>query len=45
MKLVLQNIENYGENQVLKKVSFTFERGKIYGLLGRMELLNGEING
>lgn len=36
MKLVLQNIEkNYGENQVLKKVSFTFEKGKIYGLLGR----------
>ena len=36
MKLVLQNIEkNYDENQVLKKVSFTFEKGKIYGLLGR----------
>ena len=36
MKLVLQNIEkDYGENQVLKKASFTFERGKIYGLLGR----------
>lgn len=36
MKLVLQNIEkSYDQNQVLKKASFTFERGKIYGLLGR----------
>ena len=36
MKLVLQNIEKkYGENNVLKKASFTFEKGKIYGLLGR----------
>lgn len=36
MKLVLQNIEKkYDENNVLKKASFTFERGKIYGLLGR----------
>ena len=36
MKLVLENIEkSYGENQVLKRVSFTFGKGKIYGLLGR----------
>ena len=36
MNLVLQNIEkSYDENQVLKKASFTFEKGKIYGLLGR----------
>jgi ABC-2 type transport system ATP-binding protein len=36
MKLVLQNIEkSYDQNQVLKKASYTFERGKIYGLLGR----------
>ncbi|MCB2298904.1 ABC transporter ATP-binding protein [Clostridium tagluense] len=36
MKLVLKDIEkNYGEKQVLKKASYTFEKGKIYGLLGR----------
>jgi len=36
MKLVVENIEkSYGEKQVLKKASFTFEKGKIYGLLGR----------
>lgn len=36
MKLVLQNIgKYYGENKVLKNASFTFEKGKIYGLLGR----------
>jgi len=36
MKLVLKDIEkSYGEKQVLKKASFTFEKGKIYGLLGR----------
>ncbi|SHI57318.1 ABC-2 type transport system ATP-binding protein [Clostridium amylolyticum] len=36
MKLILEDIEkNYGEKQVLKKASFTFEKGKIYGLLGR----------
>ena len=36
MKLLLQNIEKkYGENQVLNNASFTFEKGKIYGLLGR----------
>lgn len=36
MKLILENIEkNYGEKQVLKKASCGFEKGKIYGLLGR----------
>ncbi|NLZ48012.1 MAG: ABC transporter ATP-binding protein [Clostridiales bacterium] len=36
MKLVLEDIKkNYGEKQVLKGASFTFEKGKIYGLLGR----------
>ncbi|MGH4119307.1 ABC transporter ATP-binding protein [Clostridium sp.] len=36
MKLVIKDIEkSYGEKQVLKKASFTFEKGKIYGLLGR----------
>ncbi|MCB2295240.1 ABC transporter ATP-binding protein [Clostridium algoriphilum] len=36
MKLVLKNIDkSYGDKQVLKKVSYTFEKGKIYGLLGR----------
>ncbi len=36
MKLILENIEkNYGEKQVLKKASCSFEKGKIYGLLGR----------
>lgn len=36
MKLVIENIEkSYGEKEVLKKASYTFEKGKIYGLLGR----------
>lgn len=36
MKLVLENIEkSFGEKKVLKGASLTFERGKIYGLLGR----------
>jgi len=36
MKLVIKDIDkSYGEKQVLKKASFTFEKGKIYGLLGR----------
>lgn len=36
MKLVLEDIKkNYDEKQVLKGASFTFEKGKIYGLLGR----------
>ncbi|GFP75873.1 ABC transporter ATP-binding protein [Clostridium fungisolvens] len=36
MKLVLREIEkNFGEKKVLKNASFVFEKGKIYGLLGR----------
>ncbi len=36
MKLVLKDIKkNFGEKQVLKGAGFTFEQGKIYGLLGR----------
>lgn len=36
MKLVIENLtKEYGENLVLDDVSFTFESGKIYGLLGR----------
>ena len=36
MKLILQNIKkNFDKEEVLKDVSFQFEKGKIYGLLGR----------
>lgn len=36
MRLVLEDIKkSYDEKQVLKGASFTFEKGKIYGLLGR----------
>lgn len=36
MKLILENIQkSFGEQQVLKGVDYTFEEGKIYGLLGR----------
>lgn len=36
MKLEITNLtKNYGEKEVLEKVNFTFESGKIYGLLGR----------
>lgn len=36
MKLVLDNIhKSFGEKKVLRGVDYTFERGKIYGLLGR----------
>lgn len=36
MKLIVKNIEkNFDKKQVLKQASFTFEKGKIYGLLGR----------
>ncbi len=36
VELILDSIEkNYGEKQVLRKASCTFEKGKIYGLLGR----------
>lgn len=51
MKLILDQIEkHFGEKQVLKGASFTFEQGHIYGLLGRngagkttlMNCLSGE---
>ncbi|MDT9717853.1 ABC transporter ATP-binding protein [Paenibacillus sp. ClWae2A] len=36
MELVLQNVEkSFGEKKVLENLSFQFEKGKIYGLLGR----------
>jgi len=36
MKLILKNIQkSFDEKEVLKNVSFSFEQGKIYGLLGR----------
>ena len=36
MKLILEGIEkHFGEKQVLKGASFSFEQGRIYGLLGR----------
>lgn len=36
MKLILDGIQkNFEKNEVLKGASFTFETGKIYGLLGR----------
>lgn len=36
MELKITNLnKSYGEKQVLKNVEFTFEEGKIYGLLGR----------
>lgn len=36
VKLILQQIKkSFGDKKVLKSVNFTFEQGKIYGLLGR----------
>ena len=36
MKLVIKNMKkNFEKKEVLKDVNFTFEQGKIYGLLGR----------
>lgn len=36
MELVIENIvKNFSTKEVLKGVTFTFEKGKIYGLLGR----------
>ena len=36
MKLEIVNLcKSYGEKEVLKNIDFTFEEGKIYGLLGR----------
>lgn len=36
MELVLKDIKKkFDEKEVIKEASFTFEKGKIYGLLGR----------
>ena len=36
MKLEISNLsKSYGKKEVLKEIDFTFESGKIYGLLGR----------
>ena len=53
MKLEIINLcKSYGDNEVLKEINFTFEEGKIYGLIGRngagkttfFNSLNGDIN-
>jgi len=36
MKLVIENLEKkYGEKEILKNISFEFEQGRMFGLLGR----------
>ncbi len=36
MKLVVENLsKSYGKKEVLRDINFTFEEGKIYGLIGR----------
>ena len=36
MNLVINNLKkNFEKKEVLKDITFTFEKGKIYGLLGR----------
>ena len=36
MKLIVKNLKkNFDKKEVLKGINFEFERGKIYGLLGR----------
>ena len=36
MKFIIEHLsKNYEKKQVLKDIDFTFEEGKIYGLLGR----------
>lgn len=36
MRLVAENIKKkFDKKEVLKGINFTFEKGKIYGLLGR----------
>ena len=36
MKLEVKKLtKNYGKKEVLKDINFTFEEGKIYGLIGR----------
>ncbi|MBU5484544.1 ABC transporter ATP-binding protein [Clostridium sp. MSJ-11] len=53
MRLVLEDIvKNFDSKKVLRKSSFTFEKGKIYGLLGRngagkttlFNCINGDID-
>ena len=36
MKLIIENLnKKYEQKEVLKDIYFTFEQGKIYGLIGR----------
>ena len=36
MKLIIKDLKkNFEKKEVLKNINFTFESGKIYGLLGR----------
>ncbi len=36
MKLEIENLsKNYDDKEILKNINFTFEQGKIYGLIGR----------
>lgn len=36
MKLIIKNLKkDFDKKEVLKNISFEFEEGKIYGLLGR----------
>lgn len=36
MRLVISHLsKSFDKNEVLKNIDFTFEEGKIYGLLGR----------
>ena len=36
MELIIENMKKrFGEKEVLKDITFTFDQGKIYGLLGR----------
>lgn len=36
MKLVIKHLKkNFDKKEVLKDINFEFEKGKIYGLLGR----------
>ena len=36
MKLIIENLNKcYEEDEVLRNINFTFEEGKIYGLIGR----------
>ena len=36
MKLIIKNLKkNFEKKEVLKDINFEFEKGKIYGLLGR----------